>query len=815
MSTGKLVFHLLPNAHLDPVWLWDWREGLTEGITTVRTVLDLMDERPELTFMRGEAVIYRHIQQYAPDLFRRIRQKIDAGRWDVVGGTWVQPDSNLPSTETLCRNFEMSLAYFERELGVRPTAAWQADSFGHSAGWPNILRSFGMDGFAFTRPQRAQFPMESPVFWWDCDHDDRLLCYRQHGMWYCTERGTVPALLDETLAASTKQPWRNVGVLIGLGNHGGGPTRRHLDDVAKWSAAHPDVEVRYSTLHGLFAALQHELGKSPAVVAPSVKGEFGYCLRGCYSSVQKFKSLYRQTEQALVAAEAVQSLVGAHQPGAKQPLDEAWESVLFNSFHDILPGSSIERAIDDQLAWTSVAMHHAQKASLNALTRLAAAVDTRVPPPASPDAPTQVPVLVWNPSARPFSGGVEIETSLDYRPFFQYKNRTSEFPFALWDAKGRPLPFQEIATEHSSMPSFPWRKRVVVQLRIPSFGWHVVRMGLAAQKMAPVKGKNPCHAGTGAKPWISSDRWRVGVDASGGIAIKLAGKNLFCGRERLRLLVVEDSWGSWGGMEEEPSSWQHDRVREEWKLVRSEVVEAGSERSRLWTRWSGKNSWVELTFEVGRDMSWVAVHGRLLWSERSARLQLVLPSKGPAVCDVPGGVATRSQRGQVPVGRWFHRVNSLGTCVGVASDVLGDADFLSTETRLTLARATRYANDVATGPADKPWLPAVDCGELKFRLRLFTDGMAPDDVAETLIAPPVMLPVLPSPGSLPSTGSLGELKPDGMRLLSIHPAADGTLRVRVQNRGEKTVVAKFMQAGKTVSLGRITPQQIVTKTISS
>jgi len=726
----------------------------------------------------------------------------------------------MPSTETLCRNFEHSLAYFKRELGVRPTAAWQADSFGHSAGWPNILSSFGMDGFAFTRPQRAQFPLESPLFWWDCDHDDRLLCYRQHGMWYCTERGNVMALLDDTLAASAKQPWRNVGALIGLGNHGGGPTRRHLDDVAKWSAAHPEVEVCYSTLHGFFAALQAELAQPAAAVAPSVKGEFGYCLRGCYSSVQKFKSLYRQTEQALVAAEAVQSLVGASQPGVAQPLDEAWESVLFNSFHDILPGSSIERAVDDQLAWTSVAMHHAQKATLNALTRLAAAVDTRVPAPPTPDSPTQVPVLLWNPSPRPFTGAVEIETSMDYRPFFKYLNRADELPVALRDAQGRAIPFQEIATEHSSMPNLPWRKRVVAQLTIPAWGWRVVRMGLAEAKVAPVAGENPCRASATAgrsaatKPWITNERWRVGVDASGGIAITFDGKNLFGGRGRLRLLVVEDGWGSWGGMVEEPTSWQHDLVREEWTLVRSEVIEPGPERARLWTRWAGKNSWVELTFEVGRDQAWVAVNGRLLWNERSARLQLVLPSRGPAVCDVPGGVATRTQRGQVPVGRWFQRTNAAGACIGVASDVLGDADFLPTETRLTVARATRYANDVETAAEEKPWLPAVDCGELKFRLRLFTDGVAPDEVTETLLAPVVALPVPPSAGALPAKGTLATLKPAGMRMLSIQPAAGGALTVRVQNRGPKTAVATMKLAGgKAVSLGRIAPQQIVTKKI--
>ena len=778
-TQSKLVFHLLPNAHLDPVWLWDWREGLTEGITTIRTVLDLMDERPELTFMRGEAVIYRHIQRYAPDVFRRIREKIDAGHWDVVGGTWVQPDSNLPSTETLCRNFEISLDYFKRELGARPTVAWQADSFGHSAGWPNILRSFGMDGFAFTRPQRAQFPMESPVFWWNCDHAERVLCYRQHGMWYCTERDNVPALLDETLAAATKQPWRNVGVLIGLGNHGGGPTRRHLDDVEKWRAAHPEVEVRYSTLHGLFRTLQDELKKPASVIPPSVKGEFGYCLRGCYSSVQKFKSLYRHTEHALVAAENLQSLVGAKKPGEAQPLDEAWESVLFNSFHDILPGSSIERAIDDQLVWTGVAMHHAQKASLNALSRLATAVDTRVPPPLAPDAPAQVPVLVWNPSARPFLGAVEIEVSLDYRPIFEYWDRHDAVPVGLWDARGRPLPFQEIATEHSAMPKAPWRKRLVAQLSIPAFGWHVVRMGLTAKKQAPIEVKNPCRAGAGAKPWIAGERWWVGLDTSGNIAIKLDGRNIFGGKGRLRLQVVDDHWGSWGGMGEEPTSWQHDQVREEWKLVLSEVIEAGPERSRLWTRWAGKNSWLELTFEVVRDMPWIAIHGRLLWNERSARLQLVLPSTGPAMCDVPGGIAIARNAGSC----WWD-AGFIGpirkACASVwAATCWAMRISCQPETQLTLARATRYANDVETGPEELPWLPAVDCGELKFSLRLFTDNTAPDALTERLLAKPVTLPVPPSPGLWPAQGSLRAVTPTVIRVLSNQAGADGPVKVRV------------------------------------
>lgn len=799
----SLVFHVLPNAHLDPVWLWDWREGLNEGITTISTVLDLMDENPDLTFMRGEAVIYRHIQKTTPALFRRIREKIEEGRWDVVGGTWVQPDSNLSSTETLCRHFEMGLDYFQKELGVRPKIAWQADSFGHPAGWPNILRGFGMEGFAFTRPQRGQFPLESPVFWWNCDHADRLLCYRQHGPWYCSERANVPKILDETLAAASRQPYRNVGVLIGLGNHGGGPTRRHLADIEKWREAHPEVEVRYSTLPRLFDALRKENALRSCGKVPELRGEFGFCLRGCYSSVQKFKSRFRLAENAMTAAEITQAVIS----GGDESLRSAWESVLFNSFHDILPGSSIERAMEEQIAWTGQAFHQAHAVGFAAMNRLAARVDTRVSPALGPDEPTPVPVLIWNPLPRPFSGPVEIEVSMDYRPFFNYTGRANELPIALREPKGKLISFQEISTEHSSMPDFPWRKRVVAQLEIPALGWKVVQLGV--EKKIPVFAKRAadCLAG---RDWIANSRWQVSVSRAGNLEVRLDGKLMLSGQDSLRPVVFEDPWGSWGGMIEEPDSWCLDDVRERWTLTRSEVLESGPERSRLWVRWEGQHSWLELTFDVGRKLPWVSVQGRLLWNERSARLQLLIPSAGSATCDVPGGIVTRNERGQTPVGRWFHRGGKNGGRLGVATDVLSDADFRNNVTRLTLARASRYANDVKTGPADQPWRPAVDCGELKFQLAVFTDGVSPDHVADSLQQNPRTLPVAPSQGELPSQGSLGKLLPMSVRLLSAQAEGAGMLRIRVQNRSEKAVVARWVGEGKNHELGVIQPQEVRT-----
>ena len=121
---NKIRIHLIANYHLDQVWLWDWREGLNEGLITCRTILDMMDEHPELTYNRGEAVIYQHIEQTDPDTFRRIKVRVTDGRWDVIGGTYLQSDNNLPATETLLRSLLRGQHYFQSSFGRPVEAAW-------------------------------------------------------------------------------------------------------------------------------------------------------------------------------------------------------------------------------------------------------------------------------------------------------------------------------------------------------------------------------------------------------------------------------------------------------------------------------------------------------------------------------------------------------------------------------------------------------------------------------------------------------------------------------------------------------------------
>lgn len=808
----KLVFHLLPNAHLDPVWLWDWREGLNEGVITVRTILDLMDEFEELTFIRGESSIYQHIERTDPATFRRIARAIEGGRWDVVGGTYNQPDTNLASTETLCRQFETGLAYFQSRFGIVPRISWQADSFGHTPGLPNILRAFGMEGLMFTRPNRQDFPMDQPAFWWQTDHDDRVLAYRQYFIAYCSERFNLPSVLDRTLADAANGPHRHVAVLMGLGNHGGGPSRRHLLETRAWAKKHPEVEVRFSTFHRFFADLQEEI-RSAAEPIPTVRGDLGFCLRGCYSSLAKFKFAYRRAEALVPSAEITQSIVRTEVPFDPSPLAGAWEGILFNSFHDILPGSSIERAFDEQLAWVGKSQHEATAARFEALNQLAAKIDTRVPRPKGTDAPTEVPVLVWNPLPRPVSAWVELEAALDYRPDFKIPAKVGSMPLQLHGPGAEKPRFQEIPTEHHSMRDGAWRKRVLFQTEMPALGWKIFRLGHAA-KPSSHPAADACSAGKGARAWISNGAWKVHLDGSGRVKVTRDKKPFFDGGRPLRVETFQDLWGSWGGMSDAQNLTPLNELRESWTISESMVLQNGPLQSVLWTRWQGARSWLDLTFSLRSGEDAVRVQGRMLWNERSARVKLILPSRGILQMETPASVAERPQPGQLPCGRWIRRVSGKNG-IAFLSDVLSDVSASEDETRVTVARASRYADDVPT-PADKDtWRPATDCGELKFEFHL-----APPDAplplrTEEFLQPPVTLCLPPHPGELPAKGSLAEIRPAHVTLLSLQVRDRGRLQVRVQNQSDKITAVSLHRGGQAEKLGELRPYEIATFTTRS
>lgn len=753
------TIHLIANAHLDPVWLWDWREGFTEGITTCSTILDLMDEAPELTFIRGEAAIYEHIERFAPETFSRIREMVAAGRWDVVGGTYIQPDTNLPSTRTLLRHFERGRAYFSSRFGRAPTVAWAADSFGHSAGLPDILAQSGMTGFAFTRPYAGDLPLPGPTFWWEGVGGARVLACRPQVGAYLTERDELPRKLDACREAAEQSGISHQACFYGVGNHGGGPTRSDLQAIRRWQEANPGVTVVHSGLHRLFEAFREQAARDGEGFFPTFRGELNFCLRGCYSTAARVKFAYRRAEAAVERAETTARVVGEILAGsgveAPAPaLDEAWDAILVNSFHDVLPGSSIERALEEQIDWLGGARHAARKAELQMLSALAARVDTTVP--AVPGSnPSAVPFLVWNPHPHPFRDAIELEAALDYRPLFAYQGRVGELPLEVRGPDGESLPFQKLETEHDSWSNVPWRARVLVPVDLAPGGWSVLTLGAVeeARTLPEWEGAPATATGTGV---IDNGIFRIQADEGEcGIAIQRHGIP-FLREPGLSAVTVEDPWGSWGGMNEESESLDLSQVRDRWRIGRVVTIEEGPHRAAMWVVLNGGHSRLELVLRLTRGRGAVDVSARLLWNETAARLKLVMPlgvnASTPMEFAVPGGSVSRLACGEVPGNGW---VRVAEADFGFASDALYNFDSKDGALRATICRATRYAmTDRETPGTQKPWRGVLDAGELKFQFVLAPGDEELPRRSLELTQPPLAVAVVPAEGPWTRSGSL-------------------------------------------------------------
>ncbi len=489
-------------------------------------------------------------------------------------------------------------------------------------------------------------------------------------------------------------------------------------------------------------------------------------------------------------------------------LGEAWDAVLFNSFHDILPGSSIERAFDDQLAWLGVAQHQSQQAELDALDALALRVDTTTPKPEG-DHPSAAVLLAWNPHPHPYRGHIEMEANLDYRPIWAYANRAEELPVEIRGPDRQRVPFQLIATEGAAMTNMAWRKRALVPVELPPLGWSVF-------EMAWVEGAEPPPAPAGPVASMPQpgriENGLYAVQAATGetsVSILRHGKPIFTGGG-LSAITVEDPWGSWGGMAEEPESLDLSTVRAQWRITQVEALEIGPERAALWVRLRGDNSRLDLTFLLSRGRDAVDVRARVFWNERAARLKLVFPLGDQATFEVPGGSVARGPLGEVPGGRWV-RVQGPQGDFGFASDALYAFDCKEGALQVTVVRSGRYATDVKAGPEEEPWVPAADAGELRFRFLLAPGDENLPVLARELEEPPVVLLVPAKGGDLPRAGSLASLSPSSLRILALKPAEDGQGWIlRLQETAGATTKPQLTWLGANVPLSPMAPYRIAT-----
>lgn len=452
--------HLICNAHLDPVWLWPWEDGLTETLSTYKIAADFCEQYDGFVFNHNEVLLYRWVEKYEPTLFKRIQKLVKEKRWHIAGGAYLQPDVNNTSGETHIRQFLYGRQYFEEIFQSYPKTAYNFDPFGHAEGFPQILKGCGMDRYIFCRPSTWDYKLPVGAFYWT-DRSGTQVLTRRSDDHYLTN-GRIVEQLDRFLVHYADEP--ETMILWGIGNHGGGPSQEEYRALQDYIKTHPEYTFVESTPDAFFDGLMKH---QPNL--PTVRGEIQNAFPGCYTSMSRVKRAHREAESLMASAERLATLAWWHGVSEypKTDLDVAWRDIMFGEFHDILPGSGIPSVEKDSV---QLLLHAKEN-----LRRIQFTVHHALIQKDKPGKDGEIPVFVTNPHGFAVNRVVEVEFNL------HHNQSAIRDPKIIMKKDGKAHPFQRLQAEACCAGN--WRVRLAVALTLKP--WEVVRLDASFENDHP------------------------------------------------------------------------------------------------------------------------------------------------------------------------------------------------------------------------------------------------------------------------------------------------------------------------------------------
>ncbi len=357
------------HAHIDTAWLWPLAETNRKCERTFSTQTRYMDDYPQYKFACSQAYQYQMIKDRNPDLYERIKKKVKSGQWVPVGGTWIEPDCNIPSGEALCRQFIAGQRYFEKEFGFRCTEFWNPDVFGYNGQLPQICNLAGIKRFLTQKLSWNHFnkPHHHTFIWEGIDGSEVFTHFPPADTY--NANCNIPQLRDNARNYKDHDRSRHSLLLYGYGDGGGGPTKKMLEILKRAKDVQGLPRVTMRSPSDFFDLLEKDCTDRVRLIGELY---FEYH-RGTYTSQGRTKRGNRKTEFALHDAEFLSAIAAKHgdfeYPAHK--LDELWKIVLLNQFHDILPGSSITLVYDDAHRQHAQVLEESQQIRDGALSRLA------------------------------------------------------------------------------------------------------------------------------------------------------------------------------------------------------------------------------------------------------------------------------------------------------------------------------------------------------------------------------------------------------------------------------------------------------------
>jgi alpha-mannosidase len=696
--------HLIGNAHIDPVWLWRWQEGYAEVKATFQSALDRIKEFPDFIFTSACAAYYKWVEENDPVMFEEIRSRVKEGRWEIVGGMWIQPDCNIPSGESFARHVLYSQRYFMDKFGKTAKVGYNVDSFGHNGMLPQILKKSGMDYYVFQRPGDHEKTLPGNVFWWESPDGSRVLAFKIPFSYTSKGNHEVKDKIRQTFDLAEEQDI-DFMCFYGVGNHGGGPTIANIKAIKEMQKQQEGDSIVFSSPKRYFESLE---GKTNDL--PTVKDDLQHHASGCYSACWQIKADNRKAEHRLVSAEKLATIARQllNYPYPGKELRTAWEKVLFNHFHDIMGGCSIKEAYDDAKEFHGWALHTADWILNGAVQKLSWAVDTMSTGAKHRSKESHWSLWEYEQKGTPFVmfNPLSWERKCHVQVYAVVKGVT--------DHEGNPLPLQVVRASRTNGED-KWS--TLFEAVIPAFGYRV--FWVYREKEFEMSDRTE-EVKTNQKNVLETPYIRLELEEHTGYIKSLYDKRydreVFKGRGAVPVVIDINRCDTWAHgifeFADEIGRFADATVK---------LMENGPLRWTVRVTSRYNDSILRQDFIVYRDKPEIEVRVKLDWREKHKMLKLSFPvnTEDPkAYYEIPYGYIERPTNGEEEPGQQWIDVTGKSGEEEYGLSILNDSKYsfgiLGNDMRMTVANGSVFADHYGQRYRDD-WCEFQDQGVQEFR----------------------------------------------------------------------------------------------------
>lgn len=695
----KLYF--VGNAHIDAAWIWSWQESSTETKATIRSALDRMREYPEFKFVCSSSLFYEWIEEFAPDMFEEIKERVREGRFIIVGGWYVQPDCNLPCGEGFVRQGLTAQRYFKEKFGITAQTGYSVDAFGHNLMIPQILRKQGMKQYIYHRPQRSEMPEnQDTLIRWRSPDGSEVLAHRIEGgySWLFESKEELDNAI-RVITTRTKPTTNKSMIFYGVGNHGGGPTKRNIELILERIKTNTEDKHIFSDIQDYFDDIRKNVDMD---TIPIFTHDLQRHAIGCYSVAANLKNGIRRSENALLSAE-IYNLLAAKLLNKKfetQKIADAWKSVLLCHFHDIAGGCCIKSVIDDADAFLGKSRTVANKITNNALQSLSWAVDTS-------DASKGVATVLFN--SLPF----DVEETMII-------SGAGPKATIVRDNKGNVVTSQTVIAERHLTSLNP---ETIIRAHIPAMGYATYYYE-KAEHASPIGEQESCEFNVWENG-MENQCLRVEFEKHTGYITSIFNKQkereLLVGNGAVPLVFDEMRYDTWAHREV-----GFDREIGRFTDAKITVVEQGPVRSMIKVESFYNKSKLTQFFCLNAGSDKLEVRASIDWHEKHKALKLMYKANlnNPKwYCEVPFGVIERSCDGKENHGQRFVALKDEDNGLALINSNKYSFSFVDNAMFMTVIRSPYFADHSFSRERETtPFSRFMDQGEHEFEYALLECG---------------------------------------------------------------------------------------------